>query len=124
MKYFKNQQGEVFAYEADGSQDEFIPEALVQMTQEEVDLHRSPKLFAPRVVSKFQGRAALAQAGLLASVQSYMDAQPADSLAKLAWEHAQEFRRQSPSVLAIASALNLTNKQLDDLFVLAATMEA
>jgi hypothetical protein len=124
MKYFKNQQGEVFAYESNGSQDEFIPEQLVEMTQEEVDLHLSSKLTAPQIVSKFQGRAALAQAGLLASVQSYMDAQPADSLAKLAWEHAQEFRRQSPSVLAIASALNLTNEKLDELFVLAATIEA
>jgi hypothetical protein len=55
MKYFKNEEtGEVFAYETDGSQDEFIPEDLVQMTQEEVDLHLNPELTIPQKIQLIQ----------------------------------------------------------------------
>lgn len=84
----------------------------------------APPTVVPQVVSKFQGRAALAQAGLLAQVQTYIDAQPADSIARMSWEHAQEFRRQSPNVLQIGEALGMTEADLDALFVAAATIEA
>jgi hypothetical protein len=84
----------------------------------------APPPFVPQVVSKFQGRAALAQAGLLVDVDAYMQAQPAENIARLAWEHAQEFRRQSPSVVAIGSALGLSDNDLDQLFVTAATIQA
>lgn len=44
MRYFKDDiSGCVFAFEADGSQDEFIPENLVEMTPEEVLEHLNPK---------------------------------------------------------------------------------
>lgn len=39
MKYFKNAEGAVYAFEADGSQDEFIPAGLVLMSAEEVAAH-------------------------------------------------------------------------------------
>jgi hypothetical protein len=43
MKYYKNpENGDVFAYEEDGSQDAFIPPYLVQMTPEEVYAHLNP----------------------------------------------------------------------------------
>lgn len=42
MKYFKNSDGQVYAYEADGSQDDWILPGLVPMTDEEVDLHLNP----------------------------------------------------------------------------------
>lgn len=35
MKYYKNSDGVVFAYESDGSQDEFIDPALIPITEEE-----------------------------------------------------------------------------------------
>lgn len=37
MKYFKNQNNDVFAYEDDGSQDAFIPESFVAITEQEAD---------------------------------------------------------------------------------------
>lgn len=44
MKYFKDEiNGCVFAFESDGSQDEFIPENLVEMTPEEIKSHVNPK---------------------------------------------------------------------------------
>lgn len=42
MKYFKDAAGTVYAFEADGSQDEFIPAGLTQLTDAEVEAHLNP----------------------------------------------------------------------------------
>lgn len=43
MKYFRDvETGLVYAYEADGSQDAFIPGDLVPMTQPEIQAHLTP----------------------------------------------------------------------------------
>lgn len=42
MKYFKDSKGVVFAYEADGSQDEWIKTDLVAMTEVEIAAHLNP----------------------------------------------------------------------------------
>jgi hypothetical protein len=76
----------------------------------------------PDVVSRFQAKAALAGAGLLASVEAALA--DADPLAQLAWAEAIEFRRQSPTILGLAAALGLTETQVDDLFHAAAQIEA
>jgi hypothetical protein len=78
----------------------------------------------PQVVSRFQARAALHLAGLLTAVEALMADPATDMLARLAWTDAQEFRRTSPTLLAMASALSLTDEQLDQLFVTAAGIEA
>jgi hypothetical protein len=76
------------------------------------------------VVSRFQAFAALHIAGLLPAIEAMMQDPATDTLAKLAWVNALEFRRLSPTVTAIASALNLTDEQLDDLFRQAKLIEA
>lgn len=95
-------------------------------TQAEVEAEQAAaELEAERAsmnVSRFQARAALHNAGLLASAESTISG--ADDLAQLAWADAQEFRRNSPTVVAIAGALSLTDEQLDDLFRAAKTIEA
>ncbi len=78
----------------------------------------------PQVVTRFQARAALHLAGLLTTVESLMTDPQTDMLARLAWQDAQEFRRQSPTVLSMAGALGLTDEQLDALFTTAAGIEA
>lgn len=78
----------------------------------------------PQVVSRFQARAALHLAGLLPAVEALMADPATDTLARLAWTDAQEFRRTSPTLLAMASALSLTDAQLDQLFATAAGIEA
>lgn len=78
----------------------------------------------PQVVSRFQARAALHLAGLLTAVEALMADPATDTLARLAWTDAQEFRRTSPALLAMASALSLTDAQLDQLFITAAGIEA
>lgn len=78
----------------------------------------------PQVVSRFQARAALHLAGLLDQVEALMADPQTDPLARLAWTDAQEFRRTSPTLVAMASALSLTDAQLDQLFITAAGIEA
>ncbi|QOQ84350.1 DUF4376 domain-containing protein [Comamonas thiooxydans] len=41
-KYFKDEQGQVFAFLADGSEDEFISPLLMQITKAEADALRNP----------------------------------------------------------------------------------
>lgn len=42
MKYYKDANNIVYAYESDGSQDEFIPPELIAITEEEADILRIP----------------------------------------------------------------------------------
>ncbi len=75
-------------------------------------------------ISPFQARAALARSGLLGQVRQLMQGKNQDSDAALAWNHATELRRDSPTVLALAGELGLTEQDLDDLFALGQTIEA
>jgi hypothetical protein len=43
MKYYKNSQNEVFAFESDGSQDDLIPEGLSPVTQAEAEVLAAPE---------------------------------------------------------------------------------
>ena len=76
------------------------------------------------VVSRFQARAALHNAGLLAGVQTHMDTVETDEIVKLAWTDAAEFRRLAPTVAAIATAMSLTDLEVDNLFTAAALITA
>lgn len=76
----------------------------------------------PQVVSRFQARAALHQAGLLTAAEAAVAA--ADTLTQIAWADAQEFRRNSPTIAALAASIGLTETQIDDLFRQAATITA
>ena len=75
-------------------------------------------------VSRFQARAALLQAGLLDDIEAYMADPATDPFVRIAWQDAQVFKRQSPTVLSLQPLLGLTDEQLDDLFRFAATIEA
>lgn len=76
------------------------------------------------VVSRFQARAALRQAGLRSQVEAIMDDPATDPLVVDAWADAQEFKRMSPAVLNLAAGLGLTDAEVDDLFEQAALIES
>ncbi len=78
----------------------------------------------PQQVTAFQAKAALLDAGLLPQVESIMAQDSTPALAKLAWATAQVFNRSSPTVAAMASALGLTDAQIDALFVAGAAITA
>lgn len=52
MKFFKNANGQVYAFEADGSQDAFIPSDLVPITKAEADELRNPSLSDYKVAAQ------------------------------------------------------------------------
>ncbi len=73
-------------------------------------------------VTRFQARAALHLAGLLDTVEAAVAG--GDTITKLAWGDALNFERNSPTIAALASAINLTDAQIDDLFKRAAAITA
>ena len=74
------------------------------------------------VCSRFQAKAALLQAGLLDQVQAAVnDAEP---FVQIAWADAVEFRRNSPTIAALAKSVDMTDEQVDDLFRAAMKIEA
>lgn len=74
------------------------------------------------VVSRFQAKAALLQAGLLVEVENAVAS--GDALTQLAWAEAVEMRRNSPMIATLADAVDLTPEQVDDLFRAAKAIEA
>jgi hypothetical protein len=74
-------------------------------------------------VSRFQAKAALAQAGLLAQADAVVAAS-GNAVLQLAWTEANEFKRNSPGIAALAPALGLDSAGLDDLFRAAAGIVA
>lgn len=83
-----------------------------------------PVSIVPLSVSRFQARAALHGAGLLETVELIMQNPETPILTRLAWEDAQEFLRYSPTVLTLAAVLNLTEAELDQLFITASQIQA
>lgn len=82
-----------------------------------------PPPYIPQVVSRFQAKAALLQAGLLTQVESLIASPSTDPLVKLAWSEAVEFYRTSPTILSLAEMLDLSEEDLDELFIQAAQVQ-
>jgi len=74
------------------------------------------------IVSRFQAKAAILQADLLPAVEAALV--DADPIARLAWSEAVEFRRDSPTIISLGTAIGLTDEQLDALFRVAKTIKA
>lgn len=72
------------------------------------------------VVTPFQAKAALLQAGLLDDVEALVSNPVTDRLIVLAWQNVTQFHRLSPMVAGIAAELGLTDEMLDELFTSAA----
>jgi len=125
---------------------EFIPEDGVEITQERYEQllteQSTGKLIepgddgpvavtpppeppkVPESVTPFQARAALLLAGKLNEVEAMMAYEGTHPLMRLAWQSASEFKRTSPTVIAMGAALGLTSEQIDSLFTAAAGIEA
>lgn len=88
------------------------------LTAEELEEKR--KALIPTVVSMRQARLALLQAGLLTAVNTAINT--AEEAVKIEWEYATEVKRDHALVQSLASALSLTETQLDELFTLAGTL--
>ena len=77
---------------------------------------------APQSVSRAQGKLALIQAGLWPAAIAFVDGitDPAQkAYAEVALNDTQEWRRDSPFLASAAAALDLSEAQLDALFITA-----
>jgi len=77
----------------------------------------------PSVVSPYQARVALLNAGLLDAVETLMANPGTPAAARIAWEYATVIQRHSPFINTLGPALGLSETQIDDLFRVAATIE-
>lgn len=77
----------------------------------------APPVPVPQSVSPRQIRQALTRAGLRASVEAAVAAGDQDT--KDWYEFATAFERSNPVVAALGAALNVSDAQLDDLWILA-----
>lgn len=93
-----------------------VPEAMATTTPTE------PADPIPLSVTRFQARAALQLAGLLDDAEAAIaEAHP---LSRIAWEHANVYRRDSPTLISIGQQLGLSEADMDELFKTAASITA
>ena len=83
----------------------------------------------PQVVSRFQGREAMhrtahGDSSLFEAVEGELSRPNTPAMYRRAWDDLQEFRRDSEMMSAVASMLQLTNEQIDELFILADSIRA
>ena len=93
-----------------------IPEAMAITTPPE------PTDPIPLSVTRFQARAALWLAGLLDDAEAAIS--QAHPLSRIAWEQANVYRRDSPTVISIGQQLGLSEADIDELFKTAASITA
>jgi hypothetical protein len=96
----------------------------VQEGNSPVEFFEQPLAPVPESITRFQARAALYEAGHLDAAEAYIADPSTPILVKMAWQDAQEFKRASPAIAAVANVLNLSNDQIDTLFRAAGQIEA
>ena len=83
------------------------------------------KARVPTIVTMRQARLALLQAGLLSQIEAAIagiEEAGQRQAVQIEWAYAAEVNREHPWVQSLATALDLSEGQLDDLFTLAATL--
>ena len=121
MKYYKLNK-EIYAFEADGSQDDYITEDMVKMTDDEVDRHVNPEKYLSDIEKAQLNRERMPQltpiefdiklvdAWLYDQVQGLI---ASDIKLKIAYTRATFFSRTDPFIDQARIALNLTDEQVD-----------
>ena len=130
MNYYKKN-NEVYAFEADGSQDFLITKDMVRMTEEEVDKHTNPQNYlTPSEIyntylatlpplSRRQFKLALLENNLLDVVETQIN-QIEDAKQKaviqIEYQEATEFVRTSESVKYMCNLLGLSEEQVNQMW--------
>jgi hypothetical protein len=136
MKYYKLN-SDVYAFESDGSQDEYITQDMVRMTSSEVDKHINPKKYMSdeqlydiyvkslKPLTRRQFKLALLANNLLELIDTTI-AGIADPLVKahitIEYTEATEFVRTSDSVKYMLNILDLTEEQANTIWEQALTL--
>ena len=124
MKYYKLN-NDVYAFEIDGSQDDYITEDMVKMTDDEVDRHINPEKYLSDIekaqlnrermptLSPIEFDIKLNNAGLYDTVQDLIK----DNFEmRIACNRATFFSRTDSFIDQARIALNLTDEQVDTIW--------
>lgn len=137
MKYFKDKDGSVYAFEDDGSQDEFITPAMKKMTNSQIDRHLNPQKYLSdeeknliylqslRPLTRRQFMLALVENDLDEAVETAIgNIQDAKQRKQMSIEYkdAQTFERFSASILTMATLINLDDESLNSMWEKALTL--
>ena len=124
MKYYKLNDV-VYAFELDGSQDDYITEDMVKMTDDEVDRHVNPEKYLSNIEKAQLNRERMPQltpiefdtklvdAGLYDQVQELIQS---DIKLRIAYTRATFFSRLAPFTIQASEALGLTPEQVDEIW--------
>lgn len=136
MKYYKKD-GQVFAFEDDGSQDDYIQDGMIQMSSEEVDRHINPKKYMSdeqlydiyvkslKPLTRRQFKLVLLENNLLEQVETLINSvEDTTQRTRLQIEYteATEFQRNSESLLFMCQLLNLSEEQINTMWEKALTL--
>lgn len=136
MKYYKLE-NVVYAFEADGSQDEHITEDMVRMTSSEVDKHVNPKKYMTdeqlydiyikslRPLTRRQFKLVLLENGLLDEVElaiNNIEDKTTKTRMQIEYTESTEFKRNSESLLFMCRLLNLSEEQINTMWEKALTL--
>ena len=125
MKYYRKG-SEIYGYEEDGSQDDYITEDMVKMTDDEVDRHVNPEKYLSDIekaqlkrqnmpnLTPIEFDIKLNNAGLYDAVQELIK----DNFEmRIAYNRATFFSRTASFVDQARIALNLTDEQVDEMWM-------
>lgn len=125
MKYYKLKDV-VYAFELDGSQDNLIAKDMIKMSDDEVDRHVNPEKYLSDIeraklnrermptLTPIEFDIKLVDAGLYDQVQELLQS---DIKLKIAYTRATFFSRTDPFIDQARIALNLTDEQVDAMWV-------
>jgi predicted secreted protein len=130
MKYY-NKNNEVFAFESDGSQDDYITKDMVMMTDLEVDKHLNPKKYMSdeqlydiyvkslKPLTRRQFKLVLLENNLLEQVETLINSvedTTQRTRLQIEYSEATEFQRTSNSVKYMCNLLGLTEEQVNQMW--------
>ncbi len=136
MKYYKKG-NEVFAFEDDGSQDDYIKPEMVLMTLEEVDKHINPEKYLTeeqkysiylnslKPLTRRQFKLVLLENDLLDAVElsiNNIEDKTTKTRMQIEYTEATEFKRNSESLLFMCQLLNLSEEQINTMWEKALTL--
>ena len=80
----------------------------------EAYIEPEPIIIIPQVITMRQARLQLLEVGLLDDVEALV---ALDRKSQIEWEYASEVYKESPLIESVKGALNLTDAQIDNMFV-------
>lgn len=137
MKHYKDNNGTVFAFELDGSQDDYITEDMTLMSEDEVDRHIHPEKYLTEQqkyelylatltpLTRRQFKLALLENNLLETIETAINSIEDTALRtriQIEYAEASEFRRTSESIAYMCQLLGLNEQQINSMWEHATTL--